>query len=133
MLGFNPYFALAGVLALGSAAGGGFVYGVRYAHGVEASAKNAALEKVLQDKRDKENIIAGLEAAAARREQGRETVVREINREIPTIVHDPVYRNVCVDDAGVRALDRAAAAANGDDPREAPRGPGEAAGNAAHR
>jgi hypothetical protein len=133
MLGFNPYFALAGVVALASAAGGGFVYGTRYAHGQEAATKNAALEKALQGKRDAENRIAGLEAAAAIREQGRQTIVREINREIPTIVREPVYRNVCIDDAGVRALDRAAAAANGVDPGATAGGAGAAAGDAAHR
>lgn len=45
----------------------------------------------------------------------RQQVVREVYREIPRIVRgDTVYRNVCVNDAGLRLLDRATDAANGD-------------------
>lgn len=40
--------------------------------------------------------------------------IREIVREVPTVVQRPVYRNVCIDDAGVQLLERAVAAANGD-------------------
>lgn len=43
----------------------------------------------------------------------RETIVREITREVPKIIDRPVYRNVCVDDAGLRLIDRAVDAANG--------------------
>ncbi len=43
----------------------------------------------------------------------RETIVREITREVPKIIDRPVYRNVCVDDAGLRLIERAVEAANG--------------------
>ncbi len=43
----------------------------------------------------------------------RETIVREITREVPKIIDRPVYRNVCVDADGVRLIGRAVEAANG--------------------
>lgn len=53
------------------------------------------------------------ETEAALREGARQETVREIYRDIPTIVTRPVYRNICLDADGVRLLDRAQAAANG--------------------
>lgn len=44
----------------------------------------------------------------------RQTIVREITREVPKIIDRTVYRAVCVDDDGVRLLNRAVAAANGE-------------------
>jgi hypothetical protein len=134
----NPYIALAGVLALASAAGGGFVYGVRFEHGRNAQAKLEALDKALADARAKQTIIDGLEATAAVREQGRQTEVREITREIPQIITRDrvVYERTCVDAAGVSLLDRARAAANGhagEHPGAPPREPGGSSGDAAHR
>lgn len=43
----------------------------------------------------------------------RETIVREITREVPKIVDRVVYRNFCADADGVRLIDRAVDAANG--------------------
>lgn len=43
----------------------------------------------------------------------RETIMREITREIPKIVDRPVYRNVCIDADGVRLIRQAVDAANG--------------------
>jgi hypothetical protein len=118
MLGFNPYFALAGVLALGAAAGGGFIHGLHFAQGKADHANIVALDKALGAKRDAENRIAGLEAAAAIRENARQAQVREVYREIPKIVrtNSIVYQRACIDDAGVRLLERARSAANGGDP-----------------
>lgn len=132
MFGFNPYFALAGVIALAAAAGGGFVKGEQHANAVNDQARLHQLVEALDQRDAKQKQIDLLEAAAAAREQQRQTIVREIDREIPTIVHDPVYRNVCVNDAGVRALDRAAAAANGDDSGAPAGGSGQASPAAPH-
>lgn len=129
----NPYFALAGVLALAAAFGGGFVKGEDMARGQEAAKQAAALTAAIADRDVKQRQIDALEAAAAIRETARQETVREITREIPTIVHDPVYRNVCVGDAGVRALDRAQGAANGGDPGAAAGQPGDPAAAPAHR
>lgn len=118
MIGFNPYFALAGVLALGAAAGGGFVHGMHFSQGKADHANIVALNKALADKRDAENRIAGLETAAALRESTRQAEVREVYREIPKIVrtNSVVYDRTCIDAAGVHALDRARAAADGGNP-----------------
>jgi hypothetical protein len=61
-------------------------------------------------------LNAAQDRLAAAEGQRRETV-REIYREVPTIVDRPVYRTVCSDDDGVSLLDRAAAAANGGGPQ----------------
>jgi hypothetical protein len=54
---------------------------------------------------------------AADKDVQRKATVREIYRDVPKIIAgDPVYRNVCVDDAGVQLLARAVAAANGSEP-----------------
>jgi hypothetical protein len=133
MIAFNPYFALAGVLALGAAAGGGFLKGESYARGQQAKVENAALIQAIADRDLRQKRIDALEQAAAQRDQARQTNVREITHEISTIVHDPVYRNVCVTDGGVRALDRATAVANGLDPGAAAQRPADVPGAAAHR
>lgn len=71
-------------------------------------------EKVAADKRDKQIVeVQAQDAKAAEADVHRETVVREITREVPKIIDRPVYRNVCVDADGVRLLDRAVDAANG--------------------
>jgi hypothetical protein len=127
----NPYVALAGVLALAAAAGGGFIHGMHFARGKADHANIVALNKALADKRDAENRIAGLETAAAIRESSRQTEVREVYREIPKIVrtNSVVYDRTCIDAAGVHALDRARTAANGGDPGAAPGEAGPGAGD----
>jgi hypothetical protein len=74
--------------------------------------------------------MAALSQARAEAERNRQTIVREFYREVPTIVRDPVYRSICVDDSGVRHLDRLVSSANGDPGRpagEAGEDPGRAA------
>ncbi len=71
-----------------------------------------------------------LARAAAARNAQREIVTREIYRALPTTVDRPVYRNLCIDDDGVRLLERAAANANGVDRREPDRAAAAAAGTA---
>lgn len=55
----------------------------------------------------------GQDTKAAEADVHRETIVREITREVPKIIDRPVYRNVCVDADGVRLIERAVDAANG--------------------
>lgn len=83
-----------------------------------ADGKQAAVDRAVEKERGKrETAVAQGDAAGQARETDRQTQVREITRETNTITERPVYRNVCVDADGVRILDRAAAVANGDDPR----------------
>lgn len=88
-----------------------------------ADGKQAAVDRAVEKERGKrEAAVAQGDAAGQARETDRQTHVREITRETNTITERPVYRNVCVDADGVRILDRAAAVANGDDPRQSPDG-----------
>jgi hypothetical protein len=132
MLGFNPYVALGGLLAFIAAVSGAFFEGKHVEAGEESNAKLHQLVQALDDRDQKQKQIDTLETAAAAKEQQRQTIIREVTREIPTIIRDPVYSNVCVTDPGVRALDRAAAAANGDSPGPAAGGSGPAPAVAPH-
>lgn len=113
MFGFNPYFALAGAIALVAAAAGGFIKGEEHAQAKTDQAALHQLTNALSERDAKQKTIDTLESAAQARENDRQTQVREITREIPEIISRPVYRNVCVDADGVRLLDKARAAANG--------------------
>lgn len=45
----------------------------------------------------------------------RQTIVREITREVPRVIDRPIYRSAgCIDGDGIGLLDRAVAAANGE-------------------
>jgi len=132
----NPYFALAGVLALVAAAAGGFVKGEQYAGAKADQAAMRQLTSALKERDAKQQQINELEQAAASREQARQEVVRNVYTEIPKIVTRPVYRNECIDGDGVQLLDRARAAANGArgaDPGAPDDGSGAAARDPAHR
>lgn len=133
----NPYLAGGCALALLAASGGGFVFGVRYCNGQHASADLKALNKALSDKREAEQRIDVLEAAAASRESARQETVREIYRDVPQIItrNRVVYDRTCIDGAGVSVLDRARAAANGSagvDPDQVAGGSDKPAGDAPH-
>lgn len=54
------------------------------------------------------------DAVAAAKTVERQTITREIYRDVPRIVDRPIYRGSCIDAAGVSLLQRAADAANGD-------------------
>lgn len=77
-------------------------------------------------RRDTEIEMGKLRLASVEREQARQGTMREIYREVPTVIDRPVYRNDCIDADGVQLLDRAADAANSDRPRAA----GDAGGTA---
>lgn len=112
---------------------GAFFYGVGVGRDREiADGANARAEAEKQVER-KQATIDSLRADAADRESIRETTVREIYRDIPKIIERPVYRNICVDTDGVQLLDRAVAAANGEDRPGAAGKPGAATKDAAKR
>lgn len=115
MFGFNPYLALAGVIALAAAAGGGFIKGEDHAHAKADQAALHQLTQALADRDAKQHTIDALETAAAARENDRQAEVREIYRNVPEVItrDHVVYDRTCIDDAGVRLLDRAQAAAAG--------------------
>ncbi len=93
-----------------------------------ADGKQAAAERAAAAERGKrETKVAAGDVAGQVRETARQNQVREIIRETNTISERPIYRNVCVDADGVRALDRAAAVANGGDPGASAGDAGEAA------
>jgi hypothetical protein len=116
--------AVAGLAALI----GAYFYGVGDGKDHVRAEISASLDQAARAMRRAEQAISAARVAAARRESQRQQIVREVYHEIPTIVRgDPVYRNVCISDDGVRLLDKAAGAANGADPS----GPaGDAAGSA---
>lgn len=118
MIGFNPYFALAGAIALVAAAAGGFVKGEDYARAKVDQSALKQLQRAIQDRDEKQGKIDVIDATGQQRENARQVEVREITREIPKIIERDkiVYDRTCIDADGVRLLDRAAAAAGGQDP-----------------
>lgn len=112
------HLALGGALLACAAGLGGYVHGI----GV-GEAREQAAQKRVDDARETERrklqaqIDAATEVAQAA-EYTRQDQVREITRETQKVIERPVYRNLCVDADGVRLLDRAAAVANGADPRQ---------------
>ena len=92
---------------------GAFFYG-RHVGYTECENDRLKAAAAAQEKREKQigQAQAG-DAKAAEADVQRETIVREITREVPRIIDRPVYRNVCVDADGVRLIGRAVEAANG--------------------
>ena len=92
---------------------GSFFYGqsVGKAKCEVAYAKAADKARARRDATIRDAQEQDLIGAAANIE--RETIVREITREVPRIIDRTVYRNVCVDADGLRLIDRAVDAANG--------------------
>lgn len=115
MPGFNPYFALAGILALGAAAAGGFVKGKDYAKAKREQAQLGQLTIALNQRDEKQHRIEALEQRNAELERRRQANVREIDREVPKVIEHNrvVYDRTCIDADGVELLDRAQAVANG--------------------
>lgn len=92
---------------------GAFFYGQNVGK-AKCEAAHAKVEAAARAKREKTIVTAQeQDTAGAVANVERETIVREITREVPKIVDRPVYRNVCVDADGVRLIERAVDAANG--------------------
>lgn len=118
----TPYLALGGALALVVA--GGFGYYKGYGSGQDHV--NAQIAKQLSDNvrqlRVAEGRLGRVVFEQQTRETTRQTIVREIYRDVPSIITRPVYSNTCLDADGVRLLDRATDAANGATGASAPDG-----------
>lgn len=95
---------------------GAFFFG-RHVGYTECDNDHLKAAAAAQEKREKQisQAQAG-DAKAAEADVQRETIVREITREVPKVIDRPVYRNVCVDADGVRLIARAVEAANGGAP-----------------
>lgn len=109
-------YLAAGALLLSVATGlTGYFHGVDTGEMRERKASQDAVDKA-NDQRDR--LRAQIEKAALfhlQADQDRQVTHREIIRESTKFVDRPVYRNQCVDDDGVHALDRAADNANAGD------------------
>lgn len=129
----GPYLALAAAGGIVVAATGGFFFGQSYHAGTVAKRDVAALNKAEADRKAAERRIGALERTNTMLENRRQTTVREIYRDIPRIVQaDPAtYGRVCINDDGVRALDKARAAVLGGDDPGAPAGEARGQGRAA--
>jgi len=101
--------ALAALLAIV----GAFFYGQSVGKARCEASYAAASEKARKQREDAVAQAQQQDTSAAIANVERQTIVREITREVPRIVDRPVYRNVCVDADGVRLIDRAVDAANG--------------------
>ncbi len=107
----NLLAALALALA---AATGGFFYGVGVGKDSVRAGIARDLERAAAELDRAGDAIAAARLRSAGLEQHRQQIVREVYREIPRVVENPVYHNVCIDDDGVRLIERARAAANND-------------------
>lgn len=112
---------------------GAFFYGQSVGK-AKCERDHAAAQAKANANRDEQiGVAQDQDALLAEQDLVRETIVREITREVPRIVDRPVYRNVCVDADGVQLLRRAVDAANGGtpgggaagDPAELRRSPGD--------
>lgn len=92
---------------------GAFFYGQNVGKS-KCERAHLAAQAAADRKREKQIVVAqDQDARLAEQDVQRETIVREITREVPKIIERPVYRNVCVDADGVRLIERAVDAANG--------------------
>lgn len=101
--------ALAGLVAFG----GGYLVGRGDGRDIEVAAQSRADRAAAVVEEKLQARVDTAEAAAATAESARQTSHREIVREVPKIIDRPVYRSVCTDVDGVRLLNRAVSAANG--------------------
>lgn len=109
----GPYALIGGGIAAIALIAGTFFYGqsvgrakCEVAYARQAEKDRAALEKRIEG-------AQAQDAVAAAADVQRETIVREITREVPRIIDRPVYRNDCADGDGVQLIKRAVEAANG--------------------
>lgn len=92
---------------------GAFFYGVSTGKARERVAVQKQIDRAAKAARKAADDAQVIQERAAAQDVQRQTIVREIVREVPKIVDRPVYRNVCVDADGVGLLRRSVAAANG--------------------
>lgn len=112
----NPLAIVGSALLAVSMLIGAYAFGRADGRDIEQG-KQAASERAVRAEAELRTTKLGAgETAAQTAEAQRQQSVREVYRETNTITERPVYRNVCVDADGVRALEKAAAIANGVDP-----------------
>lgn len=111
----RSHIIMAAALAACAAGFGGFMVGVDVGVDREQAARKRADDAGEIERRKAQASIDASTIRAQVAEQARQQSVREIYHESQKIIDRPVYRNVCVDAAGVGLLDRAAATANSDD------------------
>ena len=111
-----PYTYLAGGLALLAALGGSYAYGRSDGRSLERDAQARADKAVIAERNRRTDALAAADATAAATEISRQSTVREVRHEVERIIDRPVYRNVCIDADGLRIIDAATSAANGDNP-----------------
>lgn len=112
----NPYVMLGGGVAAIALLAGAYAYGRGDGKAIEVGKQAAVEAAVAKERKLREDKLDQVGAVAEQHETVRQANVREIFHETSTITERPVYRNICVDADGVRALDRAADVANGADP-----------------
>lgn len=105
-----PAIALAVGLAIG--AGGATKLTTDHYDAKAATAQQAAAEAYQARTVELNTIAAQLEQSR----HDRKTVYRTITRDVEKVVTRDVYRNVCLDDDGVRAINDALAGANSGQP-----------------
>ena len=118
----HPYAILGGALGGLLLLIGTYFYGRNDGAQIQIAKYTAVADAVAKERAKHEAVVDDGNTAGQGQETARATASKEVYREIQTIVDRPVYRAGCVDADGVRALDRAAAIANGEDPRQ-PAGP----------
>lgn len=104
---------MAAALAACASGVGGFVYGTGVGRNAEIASQRRSQDAAEAVRKTLQGQIDAAAIASQSKEYARQQSVREITHETHKIIEKPVYRNVCIDDAGVRLLDHAAAVANG--------------------
>lgn len=120
-----------GAIALLGVAGSitGYIVGRSDGASINEAGHAKAAAAVEKDRKEREADVAKGEEAGQVQEVQRDAATREVYREIQRIIPgDPVYVDRCLTADGVRALDRAAANANGEDPGQPVSGATQGAG-----
>lgn len=107
----NPWLILGVVLAVLAAAGAG--YGKGRVDGTAACEQRIAeMVKDSQERKDKEAVKANTASGGLEKDNAKtRTVYKTITQTVDKIVERPVYRNVCLDDDGLRSANAALAGA----------------------
>lgn len=111
-----PWAYLAVALAFTAALAGSYAYGRSDGRSLERDAHARADKAVIAERNRRTDALAAADATAATAEIERQSTTREIRHEVERIIDRPVYRNVCIDADGLRIIDAATSAANGDNP-----------------
>lgn len=112
----NPYVILGGALGALLLLIGAYLAGRSDGKAIQVGRQAAIEAAVAKERAAHEKVVDDGNAAGQTQETARATNTKEVYHEVEKITERPVYRNVCVDADGVRALERAATIANGEDP-----------------